>query len=279
MDVIKSTGETEKFSEEKIYKTSKRAGASDDLAQKTVEEVKKTLEQGMSTDEIYDNVLSCLIDNNSAVAARYSLKKSIMKLGPAGYIFEKYIAAILREYGYETRTGIIVKGECVHHEVDVLAKKDTRHILAECKYHNHRGIKTGVKVSMYTYARSADIIERMERVETEKNTTHEGWLITNTHCSDDAIKFATCRGLKILSWNYPKKNSLREYIEKKALYPVTIIPKMPKRALKKLSDENIMFAHEVAHIPLKKFMSISGLKKNQAENIQREVLSICKVGD
>lgn len=277
MEIKKSTGETQEFSEEKIFKTSKRAGASDELASETVEEVKKKLEEGMTTDTIYENVLTCLANKDSAVAARYSLKKSIMKLGPSGFIFEKYIAAILREHGYETQTGIIMKGKCVTHEVDVFAKKGKRHIHAECKYHNHRGIRTGVKVSMYVHARSQDIIDYITKVETEEGVKHEGWLITNTQCSYDAITFAECRDLNILSWNYPREKSLRDIIEEKSLYPVTIIRKIPKKVLNNLSQANVLFAHELTHMSTEKLMEISDMKKNEAQSIQQEVASICRI--
>ena len=44
------------------------------------------------------------------VAAKYHLKGAIMELGPSGYPFEKFVAAILSHQGYKVQIGQIVKG-------------------------------------------------------------------------------------------------------------------------------------------------------------------------
>ncbi|GAI02479.1 unnamed protein product, partial [marine sediment metagenome] len=59
-----------------------------------------------------------------------------MDMGPEGFVFEKYIAKILREYGFITEVGRILNGHCVNHEVDVIAKKENQVCMIECKYHN-----------------------------------------------------------------------------------------------------------------------------------------------
>ena len=44
-----------------------------------------------------------------------------MAFGPTGFPFEKLTAEILESMGYSTRTGVIVPGHCVKHEIDVIA--------------------------------------------------------------------------------------------------------------------------------------------------------------
>jgi len=51
------------------------------------------------------------------------LKKAILQLGPTGYPFERFVGELLKYQGYEAKVGQIVQGNCVQHEVDVVAKK------------------------------------------------------------------------------------------------------------------------------------------------------------
>ena len=62
-----------------------------------------------------------------------------MELGPSGFPFENFIGHIFRHDGYSTDVGVIMQGNCVTHEVDVLACKDDRCYIVECKYHNQAG--------------------------------------------------------------------------------------------------------------------------------------------
>ncbi len=68
-----------------------------------------------------------------------------MELGDTGYPFEKFVAALLRSEGYETKVGVIVQGHCVTHEVDVVAENDRHHYMCECKFHNSQGRFCNVK--------------------------------------------------------------------------------------------------------------------------------------
>ena len=57
-------------------------------------------------------------------ASRYKLKKALMQLGPSGFLFEKLVGKIMEQEGFKTNVGVIVQGNCVQHEVDVIAQKD-----------------------------------------------------------------------------------------------------------------------------------------------------------
>ena len=111
-----------------------------------------------------------------------------MGLGPTGFPFEKYIAEILKEYGYATKVGEVVKGYCVSHEVDVIAQKGKECFMIECKYHNKRGRRLDVKVAMYIYARFLDIKRAQEKIKEHKKHFHQAWLVTNTKCTREAIR-------------------------------------------------------------------------------------------
>jgi len=148
MDIIKASGSKEKFRKEKIYSSLKRIGVDPRLAQKVSQEVTNTLGKRVSSERVLRRVTQCLRRENPIFAARYNLKRAIMELGPAGFLFEKYVSEIFREYGYLTQVGRMVRGYCVRHEIDVIAQKGKKHFMIECKYHNRRGTRSDIKVAL-----------------------------------------------------------------------------------------------------------------------------------
>jgi Holliday junction resolvase len=232
--VIKASGEKEKFDKEKIYQSLKKAGAPSQLASEICKEVSSEIREGMKTEEIFQKTLSCLQRKNSILASRYNLKRAIMQLGPTGFPFERFVARILQEYGYQTKVGQKVPGYCVIHEVDVIAKKEKKHFMIECKYHNYGGIKSDLKVALYTFARFLDLKKGLEKSKLHnKFFFHQAWLMTNTKFTTEAIRFAQCQGLKMTGWHYPKKESLNDLIERKKLYPINILPSFSNSLTKK----------------------------------------------
>lgn len=208
MHVVKADGEEELFSEEKIISLLIRAGVSKELASETVRRVKKKARAGVSSNDIYKHVLRDLRGKEPAAAMKYSLKRALMKLGPAGFIFEKYVAAILQEYGYAVEVGKIVKGYCVNHEVDVIAQKGNRHFMVECKYHNRPGIRSDVKVALYVHARFLDVEKSWREQSGHRQKFYQAWLVTNTKATSEAIKYGNCVGMNIVAWRYPPERGL-----------------------------------------------------------------------
>ncbi|MCW8982354.1 MAG: ATP cone domain-containing protein, partial [Altibacter sp.] len=122
-DVVKSSGEVVRFSVEKLKGSLLRSGADDKAVEHIIDIVRDELYQGISTKEIYNRAFALLKKKKSVYASKYKLKKAIYELGPTGFPFEKFIAALLFYSGYETKTGQILQGRCVDHEVDVVALK------------------------------------------------------------------------------------------------------------------------------------------------------------
>lgn len=266
--IIKASGEKALFSEEKIRLSSRRAGASPQLSDEIARAVKKRVGPSFSSEQIYKCVLGELQKRDPRTAYRYSLKKAIMKLGPAGFLFEKYVARILENYGYSAKVGRVIQGRCVGHEVDVTASKDGKSFMVECKYHNRRGIRSDVKVVLYTFARFLDIKKR-------KELFHQAWLVTNTKCTSQAIKYANCVDLRIIAWRYPRGRGLEYFIEKKGLYPVTILPSLSKKVIQRLSEANIIVAGDLLKYSVENLTKLVSISPSFAKKIQEEVGRIC----
>jgi len=275
VDIIKASGEKEKFQEEKLYRSLKNSGIQPALAGKVMKEVKKKIYSGIPSAKIHGYTACYLNRENPAFAARYNLKRAIMDLGPTGYPFEKYVAEIFNAYGYRTRVGQVVRGNCVSHEVDVVAEKENRHFMVECKYHNGGGIRSDVKVALYVYARFLDIKKVWEKFPRHKNFFHQAWLVTNTKCTSQAIRYAKCVGLKIISWHYPKNESLEYIIEKKALYPITTLPNLSWRVKESLVANNIVLVEDLARRPIGEIIKLTGFKEPLAQKLQSQARNLC----
>ena len=155
--ITKASGEKEFFNEMKIYKTARRAGASKQLAEEVKTAIQKKLYPGIGSNKILDYILRYLDKKEKRVAIRYSLKRAIMELGPCGFSFEKYVAMILKEYGYQVKINQFIKGYCLTYEIDILAEKENKVYVVECKYHNFPGLRSDAKVVLYSNARFLDI--------------------------------------------------------------------------------------------------------------------------
>lgn len=236
INVIKATGELEPFSEEKVASSLMRAGASKDLAYKIIDRVRPQLYQNIPTFEIYSTVMKILRREQKELANRYSLKQAIMELGPTGYPFEAFVAGVLQASGYQVENNVMALGKCVSHEVDVVAKKDKKTLMVECKFHNQLGGRTEIKTALYTYARFLDLKEK---------GFDAPWLITNTKVTQDVRAYCLCMGMEVTSWDYPQGKSLRELVDKSNLQPITALTSLNKKQKQSFLERGVVFAKDL----------------------------------
>lgn len=275
LQIIKASGRSEEFKISKLVDSLVRSGASPDIAWDIAKKVEKKITQPAHTKHIYKMARRLLRQYTRTSDMRYSIKRALYSLGPAGYQFEKYFSGILRAYGYESETNRLMNGYCVTHEVDVFAVKDNNGCVIECKYHSNGGNPTDVKTALYIHSRFEDIKKAFTVA--QGNTLHitEGWLVTNTRCTSDAQKYAECVGLKIVSWKYPQERSLEKMIEEKMLYPVTVLSSIKKSSLEALFRNNIMFAKDIADMDEQHFLKRSGLDHATARALKKEADALC----
>ncbi len=222
--IVKSNGEREVFDYSKLETSLKKIGTDDLVVKEILEEIAKELHEGITTREIYKKAYSILKKKQKAVSLRYSLKKAVAELGPTGFPFEKYVAEIFKSQGYETETGVIVKGKCVEHEIDVVAWKEGELIMTEAKFHTDFNLKSDLKVVLYVKARYDDLYGNRYIFGGKERELTEGWIVTNTKFSTTAIQYDQCQPhLKLVGWNYPYGNNLHNMIERAELIPITAL--------------------------------------------------------
>ncbi len=276
MQIRKANGNIEDFDEKKLINAIVKTGTKIDVAIEISEYVKNKIQDNykdepVKTEYIYHLAFKHLKNISKASALKYSLKRSMLEIGPSGFPFEKFIAEIWRHEGYDTLTGQMVLGKCVPHEVDVIAWNKNKLVMIEAKYHSDAGSRTDLKNALYVKARYEDIektnfsIRSFVADEDEimnkdmPDTLSEGWLITNTYFSDTAIKYAECNDLKLMSFDYPEDGSLQDKIIEYSLYPITILTTLSKEEKRRLIEKGIILcqtlrnrSHELEEIGIPK---------------------------
>ena len=274
--IVKASGERERFSERKLRRSLEKSRASPELIEEVVKHIKRELKDGMRTADIYRHAFSLLRKRYPLSAARYSLKKAIMELGPSGHPFERFVGELLKTQGFSVEIGKIHKGFCVSHEIDVVAEKDNRHIMVECKFHNQPGIKSDVKVALYVQARFEDIEKQWKIRPGHGQKFHEAWLVTNTKLTNDAIQYANCVKMKAIGWNYPAKESLQNLIEKSGLHPLTCLTTLSRFQKRHLLDQGLILCKDVSQN--KNLLKSMGINEPKITQIFEEIDKLCQMG-
>lgn len=257
--VLKENGELEAFDASKFVHSLHRSGASDKTITTLLKEVRNELHQGMPTNLIYRNAYDQLRRLEKPAAMRYSLKRAVLDLGPSGFPFEDFIGEIFKAKGFSVETGVMMQGSCVEHEVDLVATNEKKSIVGEVKFHNELGMKSDLKVALYVNSRVEDL--KKYRAERGERAIDEGWLITNTKFSKPAVHYANCKGLKVLSWTYPRYGNLQDLIEETKIHPITALTTLSRGEKNQLLQNKIVLCRNInENEKALKSIGISGLK-------------------
>ncbi len=270
--IRKASGEVEPFSQTKLENSLKKAGAQNDTINYIVKDIRQWLEEGVSTRKIYTRAFALLRKKHGASAARYKLKKALIELGPTGFPFEHFVGELMKEQGYEVKTGQLIQGICVQHEVDVVATNNEVQCLMECKFHNSPEKISNVQVSLYIRSRMNDIIERRKNDPEFAGLRFEGWVVTNTRFSGDALTYGNCSGLKMLSWDFPQNNSLKDLIERHHIFPVTTLTHLNRKQKQVLIEKGIVLCRQL--LAQKEVLDQLGLSHNLKRKTVEELESL-----
>ncbi|MEO9885770.1 MAG: restriction endonuclease [Balneola sp.] len=271
--IIKASGEQEAFSESKLRHSLSSSGADKQIIDHILRSINEMLYEGISTQKIYKEAFRLLKNRSHRSAAHYKLKEALLELGPTGYPFEKFVGELLSVLGYKTEVGVIVEGDCVSHEIDVIAEKDNEHFMIECKFHNRKGHTCNVKIPLYIQSRFKDVEKKWSKQPDHLHKDHRGWVVTNTRFTEDALQYGTCTGLKMLSWDYPKKEGLKDLIQKVNLHPVTSLLTLTKHEKQQLLERDIIFCMQLCED--EKILDPLGLGSHKRRQILKEAQDIC----
>lgn len=278
-EVVKATGERETFQLSKLERSLSNAGAQPDIINSVIEELEESglFTAGMSTKKIYREAYRLLKQKSFRIAGRYKLKEALLELGPSGYPFEILISELYRTMGYKTKVGRIVKGECISHEIDVIAEKNNEYLMMECKFHNRQNHRCNVTIPLYVRSRFLDVKSSWIKQPELQQKNFSGWVVTNTRFTSDAAEYSKCIGLKLLSWNFPKDNGLKDLIGRTGLHPITCLSEIDKSEKQLLLKNNVVLARQICE-DINVLLRL-GIHNTRAERIHQEAIEICNHND
>jgi len=270
--VKKNQGEYVLFEIEKIKNALNRSGASFEESTAIVEQLLPKLYDGITTKKIYQIAYALLRKRSQKAAGRYRLKKALLEFGPTGYPFEKFVGKLFEADGYKVETGVYVQGLCVQHEVDVVAQKGNKKFMVECKFHGDTRKKSDVKVALYIHSRFLDVSAKWKVDENNPEMVYKGMVVTNTRFSVDAMQFGKCAGMKVVSWDYPKGNSLKDWIDRAAYHPITSLASLKKKEKQFLLEKGIVLCRQLKEdFGVLKSLNLSNIR---LKRIKRETMDL-----
>jgi hypothetical protein len=268
MKIIKADGNIEEFKAHKLIASLKKAGAAPGEINTIVHDIESSLKDGVPTQLIYQKAFEMLRESEEPTAAKYSLRRAIFGLGPSGFPFEDFLGKLFEAEGYRTKRRLTLRGKCAVHEVDLAAYSPTDSFVAEAKFHMKPGIKSDLQVAMYSYARYLDL-ESARICKQDVCGIISLKVITNTKFTHAAIKYAQCTGVQLLSWDYPKKESLHEKIERLNLYPITALTRLTAGQKQQLLNAGTIVTTDILYKP--RILESIGLTANKSDAVLREV--------
>lgn len=269
-NITKKSGEVIRFDSNKLKKSFERSGASQKDINDVITLLTEKVYDGITTKKLFQLAYTLLRKRSLEVGGRYRLKNAIMELGPTGFPFERFVSELLKYQGFDTKVGTAVQGHCVSHEVDVIAQKDDEKIMIECKFHGNTHTKSDVKVALYIHSRYNDVLKAWKKTDPKTIQNYQGWIVTNTRFTQDALDYASCAGLHLVSWDYPSQGSLRDRIDISGLHPITVLYSLTKREKQLLLDKGLVLCRMLTAENLKTF-DISG---NRARKVLQEAYKL-----
>ncbi len=272
MKIFKADGNPEEFKPQKLIASLKKAGAQPSEITNIVSSIEASLRDGMHTQDIYKKAFEMLRNSNDPTAAKYSLRRAIFGLGPDGFAFEDFLGRLFEADGYRTKRRLILKGKCAVHEVDIAAYSPSHSFIAEAKFHSRPGIKSDLQVAMYSYARFLDL-QSAQVCKDDVCGVVSMYIITNTKFTHAAIKYAECSGVSLLSWNYPKNNSLQARIERNGLYPITVLTHLSATQKQILLKSGVIICSDIVKKP--HVLNELGLSNRKFDAVLTEATALC----
>nr|MDO8133508.1 restriction endonuclease [Candidatus Njordarchaeum guaymaensis] len=243
LSVTKADGSKQLFEKEKIIRTCLRMGASREEAEAVAEKIERRAYYGIKSKQILNMIFRHLARYREEVKSHIDLRRALGLMRPKPD-FEQFVHILLREHGYEVTPNLIVRGKCVEHEVDAIARKDGKTYAVEVKHHFNHHALTGLDVSRIARAIFEDITEGFKLALNSVNLD-KATVISNTKYSDHAKRYGECRGIEQIGWNYPAQRGLEDMIEEKKLYPITYLKTLDATLRRRLAGEGIILLKQL----------------------------------
>lgn len=270
--VTKANGTRETFAKWKVVRTCLRMGATEETAQAIADEIESRLYNGITTRRILRMIYSRLKKHKPVMKLQTDLRRSLSLLRSAPD-FERYIQLLLSEHGYEVTSNQIIRGRCVENEVDAVASKNGKTCIVEVKHHYKYHTPTSLDISRISRAVFEDLTEG-HQLGLNNHKIDYAMIVCNTKLSEHAKRYANCRGITHISWSSPPNQDLQTLIEKKKLYPITILKSLNVRTRNKLTSNGVILLKQLIERNATELRRQTGISKEKLRSLVNDARTI-----
>ncbi len=274
--VTKADGSKQPFDKQKIINTCLRLQATPEQAQSIADRIEAKAYDGIPTKKILQMVFQYMKKYRPAIGYQIDLRQAIAMLRSKPD-FEIFVAKLFEAMGYRVETNLMVRGECIEHEIDVIAKKENEIILVEVKHHVNHHTYSGLDVFLQLNSTLEDLKKGYESGKNNFKFTR-AILICNTKVSDHARRYALCKGLEFIAWKFPQENGLERLIEEYKLYPITFLKEIERDEAYSLANAGIVTVKQLLD-DVKKISRKSSISKNRILQLQKAAKIVLGISD
>lgn len=263
--VTKANETQQPFSREKVVKTCMRMGVTQTVADSIADWIETRIYDGITTKKLLQMIFRQLRKHKPLMRYQIDLRRALSLLSPAPD-FERFIQLLLREHGYEVTPNQIIRGKCVEHEVDAVARMNGKTCIVEVKHHYKYHTPTSLDVSRISRAVFEDITEGFEMGLNNLKIDY-ALIVSNTKLSDHAKRYAYCKGIRHIGWSSPNKHNLQTMIVEKKFYPITFLKALNADSRLKLTSNGVLL---LKHLAVQKPMALrwkTGISKEMASSL------------
>lgn len=261
--VIKADGTRQLFDREKVIRTCIRMGASIDIAEEIVEKIEMKIYDLIETRKILKMIFELIREHKSEVEHVICLREALSMLNPKPD-FERYIQILLSEHGYKVTPNQIIRGKCVEHEVDAIAREKGETYIVEVKHHVNFHARTGLDECRIARATLEDVNEGFELGFNDLEIDAV-MIVCNTKFSKHAKLYAECRGIRQIGWSSPPHGGLQTLIEDRKLYPITYLKDLPTTDRDKMTNVGVLLLRQLIERHPEELSKTTGIAKDIIE--------------
>jgi hypothetical protein len=270
--VTKADGTKQLFDREKVVNTCLRMGATREAAEAIAEKIEMNIYNGIKSRKILQMIFRQLSKHKLAVKHLIDLRKALSLMKPKPD-FEHFIQILLREHGYEVTPNQTIRGKCVEHEVDAIARKNGETYIVEVKHHsNYHGL-TGLDTSRIARAVFEDVTEGL-KLGLNNLKPDKAMIVCNTKFSEHAELYAQCRGIQQIGWSSPPDHNLRTMITEKKLYPITCLKGLTTATMEKLASTGTILLKQLVAKNPEALRRETGIPKETLDSIIKRARTI-----
>jgi hypothetical protein len=263
--VTKADGSRQLFDREKVVKTCLRMGANRRIAFEVADKVEARLYDGIPTRKVLQMIFRLLRKHKPTIRHFLDLRKGLSLMGSKPE-FEKFVQILLAHHGFEVSPNQIIRGKCVGHEVDAIARKDGVTFFVEAKHHSNYHTPTGLDESRIARAVLEDVTEGFALGKSNLKIDR-AMIVTNTRYSEYAGHYGQCRNILQIGWSSPKTLALQSMIEEKKLYPLSCIKGLKSEVKMKLVNSGIVLMRQLVEGETSKLVRETAISREILTNI------------